>query len=67
MNGSTIMWSVVFSSIGFGFFRYGRRQNKIIPYASGIALMAVPYVFESTWGIVICGLMLMALPYFVRY
>jgi hypothetical protein len=67
MNGSTLLWGVVFSCIGIGFFRYGKKQDKLVPYATGIGLMLMPYFVESTLWLVLGGLALMAVPYFVRY
>lgn len=67
MNGSTLLWGLVFSCAGLGFFRYGKQQSKIVPYGVGIALMAMPYFVESTLWLVLGGIGLMAVPYFVRY
>ena len=32
MNASTLMWGVIFESIGLGFFVYGKKQKAIIPF-----------------------------------
>lgn len=43
--GSTagLLWGVLFSSIGLGFFMYGARKQKAsIPFACGVALMIYP-------------------------
>lgn len=31
MNTATLHWEVLFSSIGVGFFIYGKKQRKIVP------------------------------------
>lgn len=66
MNTAELLWGVLFSSIGLGFFIYGRRQNKLIPLLSGVALMIVPYFMPNTAALVIVGLIFIAVPYFVR-
>jgi hypothetical protein len=37
-----------------------------VPLVCGIALMVYPYVVSSTWAMVGIGVVLMAIPYFVR-
>jgi hypothetical protein len=65
-NEASIVWSVVFGAIGVGFFMYGRRQRRVIPFVSGIGLMVVPYFVESATAMVAICVALMALPYFIR-
>ena len=63
---SSLVWSILFSGIGLGFFIYGRKQKRVVPFISGIALMVVPYFIDSTGALVALCVALMALPYFVR-
>ncbi len=62
----SILLCLVFSSIGLGYFIYGRRQSQLVARYSGIALMAYPYFFDSTYAVVAVGLLLMSLPRFVE-
>ncbi|MGB6010792.1 MAG: hypothetical protein WBI57_05950 [Desulfobacterales bacterium] len=39
---STLMWGMIFGSIGLGFFVYGKKQKAVIPLISGIGLIVVP-------------------------
>ena len=66
--GSTayLLWGLVFGSIGFGFFLYGKKQQKPVPLLCGLVLMVYPYFVGNAWAIVGIGLLLMAIPYFVR-
>jgi len=57
---------LLFGSIGLGFFVYGRRQKTVVPLACGVALMIVPYLVSNTMLLVILGMALVAIPYFVR-
>ncbi|GAB3389584.1 hypothetical protein GCM10027432_27170 [Lysobacter fragariae] len=66
MDFAVLMWGVVFSSIGLGYFIYGRRQQAPVALVCGIALMVFPYFVSSAWGMVLIGAALMAIPYFLR-
>ena len=66
MNTSLLLWSLLFSSIGLGFFIYGKKQKAIVPLFCGLGLMIYPYFVSSTLLLVAIGIALMALPYFVR-
>jgi hypothetical protein len=66
MNTSSLLWGMIFGSIGFGFFVYGKKQGVIVPLVCGVALMIFPYFVESTFLLVAIGIALMAIPYFFR-
>ena len=67
MNDTSILlWGVVFGSIGLGFFIYGRKQQAVVPLVVGIALFVVPYVIANLYLLLLAGVVLVALPYFVR-
>jgi hypothetical protein len=63
---STLLWGVVFGSIGLGFFIYGRKQQSVVPLTAGIALFVAPYVIPNIYLLLLVGIVLVALPYFVR-
>ncbi len=65
-SGTTLLVSVLFSSIGAGYFLYGRKQAQIIPLLTGIALCVYPYFLSNGYAIVIVGLLLTALPWLIR-
>ena len=65
-DASMLLWGVVFGSIGLGFFIYGRRQQAVVPLVAGIALCVVPYMIANVYLLVLAGIVLVALPYFVR-
>ncbi len=66
MDTSSLLWGLLFGSIGLGFFVYGRRQKMVVPLACGVALMVFPYFISNTALLVILGVALVAIPYFVR-
>jgi len=66
MSTSLLMWSLLFSSIGLGFFMYGKKQKAVVPLFSGLGLMIYPYFVSNTILLVSIGAALIVLPYFVR-
>ena len=66
MDAAQFLWIVAFSSIGLGFFLYGKKQWKIVPMSCGLALMIYPYFVSGKVLLVTVGVVLTALPYFVR-
>jgi hypothetical protein len=64
LNTSSLLWGLLFGSIGLGFFVYGRRQKRVVPLVSGLAL--IPYFVSNTILLVTLGIALIAIPYFVR-
>lgn len=66
-NQSALIWGLLFSSLGLGYFIYGKKQKRAVPFASGIGLMAFPYFVSNSWLMVLIGTVLLALPYFLRY
>jgi len=66
MNEWWLLWGLLFGSIGLGFFIYGRKQRAIVPLLCGLALMIFPYFVSSTLLVVVIGVVLVGIPYFVR-
>jgi len=66
LDTSSLLWGLLFGSIGLGFFVYGRRQRTVAPLVCGVALMIFPYFVSNTILLVILGVALIAIPYFVR-
>ena len=65
-KASVLIWGMLFGSIGLGFFIYGKKQKKIVPLITGIALFVFPYFISNVYILIIIGAVLVALPYFVR-
>jgi hypothetical protein len=66
MNTSVLLWGLLFSSIGLGFFLYGKKQRAVVPLVCGIALMVYPYFIANVTVLVVIGVVLAAIPYFFR-
>lgn len=63
---TSLLWGLLFGSVGLGFFVYGKRERAIVPLACGFALMIIPYFATNILMLVGVGLLLMAIPYFIR-
>lgn len=67
MNALSLYLSVLFSSIGLGYFIYDKRQKMTVPLICGLLLMLFTYFIESTTMISMIGLILSIVPYFLRF
>ncbi|HEU4655593.1 MAG TPA: hypothetical protein VFS47_16515 [Steroidobacteraceae bacterium] len=65
MSTSLLLWGLLFSSIGLGYFLYGKKQKTVVPLVCGLALMIFPYFISSVGLLVAIGIVLAAIPYFV--
>ena len=66
MTTAQLLLGVFFSSIGLGYFLYGKKQKVTVPLVCGLVLMIFPYFVENTAILTIIGILLSLLPYFVR-
>jgi hypothetical protein len=66
MSTPWLLWGLLFSSCGLGFFLYGKKQRRVVPLVCGLALMGYPYFVSNSWLLVGIGVALTAVPYFVR-
>lgn len=67
MNATQLLLGVIFSSIGLGYFIYGKKQRMTVPLVCGLALMFFTYFIDSTTMISVMGIILSIAPYFVRF
>ena len=66
MDVGVLLWGLLFSSIGLGFFLYGKKQRAAVPLVCGLVLMIYPYFIPNVIALVAIGLVLIAVPYFFR-
>jgi hypothetical protein len=67
MNATQLFLGVLFSSIGLGYFMYGKKQKMTVPLVCGLVLMLFTYFIESNILITVIGVVLSILPYFLRF
>lgn len=61
-----LLWGLLFSSIGLGYFIYGKRQSQAVVRYAGLTLMIYPYFISNTVILVVVGVLLLLLPRFVK-
>jgi hypothetical protein len=66
MSTATLLWGLLFSSIGLGFFLYGKKQRAVVPLVCGLALMVYPYFIANVAVLIGVGIVLTAVPYFFK-
>ncbi|PFG08228.1 MULTISPECIES: hypothetical protein [unclassified Marinobacter] len=66
MDTTHLILGLIFSSIGIGYFIYGRKQSNIVTRYCGIALVLYPYLVTDTFALVAVGVGLMLVPKFVE-
>lgn len=67
MDMAPLLWGVLFSSIGLGYFIYGKRQGAPVPLLCGIGLMVFPYFVSNSWTMALVGVALMTVPRFLSF
>ena len=65
-SAMNLWWGVFFGSIGVGYWMYGKKQKRQVPYWTGVALMVFPYFIDNAVLLPCVGAALVALPYFYR-
>ena len=63
---AVLIWGVLFSSIGIGYFMYGKSQARILTMVCGVGLMVYPYFVGSALWMVLIGVALTAAPWYWR-
>jgi predicted membrane protein len=66
MTTGLLLWGLLFSSIGLGFFLYGKKQRAVVPLVCGLVLMIYSYFIPNVIAVVVIGIVLTAIPYFLR-
>ena len=67
MNSTQLLLGVILSSIGLGYFLYGKKQKMTVPFVVGLFLMVFPYFIENNALLAGIGLLLSIVPYFLRF
>ncbi|WP_101756813.1 hypothetical protein [Oceanicoccus sp. KOV_DT_Chl] len=62
-----LVWSVILGAIGFGYFIYSKKHKAVVPFCSAIGLFILPYLVNSLGLLIIIALILMVLPYWLKY
>jgi hypothetical protein len=66
LDTSSLLWGLLFGSVGLGFFVYGRKQRAVVPLVCGLVLMVFPYFVSNAALLVVAGVVLCAVPFFLK-
>lgn len=64
-SGTELFASLVFGTIGMGYFAYGKKQANFLVLGTGVALMVYPYLVPGLAMMILIGLVLMVFPFAV--
>jgi hypothetical protein len=63
--GTTLIFSILFGSVGMGYFVYGKKQQAALPLLTGIVLCVFPYFVSNVYVMVLVGIVLTVLPWVI--
>ena len=66
MSTSLLFLGLLFGSLAAGYCVYGRRQRAVVPFVAGLLLIGIPYFIASVAALITVGVVLAAVPFFVR-
>ena len=61
-----VAWAMLFAAVGLGYVTYSRRQRTVMPLVCGISLFVFPYFMPNVYMLVLAGIVIMALPWFIK-
>ena len=66
MDSVSLMYSLVFGTLGFGFLLYGKNAARLIPLGAGLGLMVFPCFITSVPIMLAVCIPLAAAPFVIR-
>jgi hypothetical protein len=63
---TSLMLSMLFGALGFGFLIFGKKSGQVIPMCVGLALMVFPYFIPNVALMLTVCLVLTAVPFVWR-
>lgn len=61
-----LLISLVFSSIGLGYFIYGKKQKHKVAFYTGLCLMFYPYMVSDPMWLIVIGTALLFAPKYIQ-
>jgi len=65
MEPSVIFFSILFSCIGIGYYKYGKKGNGYFQLA-GIILLIFTFFISNLWWLIIFGTLITLLPFLLE-
>ncbi len=66
MDMASLMFSMLFGTVGMGFVMYGKKAGELIPVGAGLALLICPYFISNLVALLAICSILIAIPFFLR-
>jgi hypothetical protein len=66
MDSTSLFIGLFTGLLGTAYFIYGKKQRKMVPMLSGIALCLVPYLFNGWLSSTVVSVVLCALPLAIK-
>ena len=66
MDFTSLMFSMLFGTVGMGFMMCGKKAGELIPVGVGLGLMIFPYFISNLAILLIVCSALMAVPFVLR-
>jgi hypothetical protein len=66
IDTSSLMLGIIFSSIGLGYFIYGKKQADAVTRYCGITLRVYPDLIEDDFAVLVVAIVLLAPPKFIK-
>ncbi len=66
MDTTSLFFNLIISSIGMGYFIYGKKQNKLLFLADGVVMGIYPYFIKSDLTTILVGVVLVLFPFIAR-
>lgn len=67
IDTNTLIIAVIAGAFWMGYFAYGKKQQMVVPMLSGIALCVYPYFTNNIWILCIVGIVLIAIPFILKF
>ena len=62
MSAAGLLLGLIFSTIGVGYIRFGRKQDRFSLFMAGLGLTIYPWLVSNAWLLALIGVALMAVP-----
>lgn len=67
MSITLVIGGYIISIIGLGYFLYGKKASNFSALISGIIMMIYPYFIESIIVLFVTALLLIVLPFYIKF
>jgi len=67
VDATKLFLYAILGVIGLAYFMYGKKQRKGVAAIAGIVIASFPYFTDNLYVIGISAIILMILPFYVRY